>query len=279
MKKEGEKEKRKNKTSEKSFLDVKQSPIVDILKRIIASGFIKNATPISALMISSVGAGKTVNLIKFSENENIMGLSDVTPFGLVQLLPEIEAKHVKHLFIYDLVEPMSRSRSVVNNLIGFLNSLMEEGIFKISTGFMKVEKPVKLGLITCTTSSEMKDKRRGWLGIGFISRMLPISFDYTNSDIIQIMEDLAGQKVKDISYETMKVKEKAIQGNPEVFRKLIPYATQMTNDGEKPFRKLEQLKILLMSNALLRNDVKVTEEDFVWFKSIVKYLNYDLNTL
>lgn len=271
--------KKKKVIKEKNFIDEKSEPILDILKRVVASGFIKNARPISALLVAPVGSGKTTNLQKLSINGNIMGLSDITPYGLVKLLPEIRMKNIKHIIIYDLVEPMSRSRSVVNNLIGFLNSLIEEGIFKISTGFIEVKEPLKLGLITCTTDSELKDKRRGWLGIGFISRLLPISFNYASTDVIQILEDLATQEIKDINFEKLKLMEKDIQSNAMVFNQLIPYAQQMTGKEAMPFRKLEQLKILLMSNALLRGSKKVEQEDFNWFKKIVKYLNYDLNHL
>jgi len=275
------KKERKKKSIEKeiSFINQKSEPILEILKRIIASGFIKNAKPLSCLLVAPVGAGKTTNLIKLSANKNIMALSDITPYGLTKLLPEIRAKGIKHIIIYDLVEPMSRSRSVVNNLIGFLNSLIEEGIFKIQTGYIEVKEPIKLGLITCTTKSELIDKRRGWLGIGFISRLLPISFDFTSYDVIQILEDLACQKVGDITYEKLKLAEKSIKENNMVFKKLIPYATEMSNPEEKPFRKLEQLKILLMSNALIEGRKEVTERDFEWFKSIVNYINYNLNHL
>lgn len=270
---------KKSRKKESSFIDKKTKPILEILKRVVASGFVLNARPLSCLLVASVGAGKTTSLIKLSQNNNILALSDVTPYGLSKLLGEIRLKKVKHLIIYDLVQPMSRGRAVVNTLIGFLNSLIEEGIFKISTAFIEIKEPIRLGLITCTTDFEIKDKRRGWLNIGFISRMLPISYDYTSTDIIQILEDLAKQEIGDISYENLKVKEKEIRTPEKITSLLIPYAQEMTHNQEKPFRKLEQLKILLMSNALLRGDTKINMEDMEWFKSIVKYLNFDLNTL
>jgi len=198
---------------------------------------------------------------------------------LVKLLPEIKQNGVKHLVIYDLIEPMSRSRSCVNNLIGFLNSLMEEGIFKISTAFIEIKEPINLGLITCTTDSELKDKRRGWLGIGFVSRMIPISYDYTKEDVSLILKDLANQNVGSVSYETLSLEEKEIKGDSKVFNEMMEYSKLMTNEVEKPFRRLRQLKVLLMANALLRGDNKVKMQDVEWFKSIFKYLNYDLNKL
>lgn len=267
------------KTRTKTFIETKTEPIIEILKRIVASGFIKNAEPISALIVAPVGAGKTTGLKKISINKNILALSDVTPFGLTSLLSEIKTKGITHIIIFDLVEPMSRSRSVVNNLIGFLNSLIEEGIFRIKTGVMEIKEPIKMGIITCTTDKEIQDKRRGWLSIGFISRLIPISYTYTKTDVIQILEDLASQKVKGIDYENLKTKSKEIKENPSVFKLLIPYAENMAIDGAFPFRNLKQLQILLMSNALLRGSDRVEVVDFEWFKSISKYLNYNLNQL
>lgn len=270
---------KKEKKKEKIFIDEKMKPIIDILKRVVASGFIKNTEPLSCLIVAPVGAGKTTNLKKISLNKNILALSDITPYGLTMLLGEIKTKGITHLIIFDLIQPMSRSRSVVNNLIGFLNSLIEEGIFRIKTGVIEVKEPIKLGLITCTTDKEIQDKRRGWLSIGFISRLIPISFNYTQTDVIQILEDLANQKIKGVDYETLKLKSKEIKESPLIFNMLIPYAKEMAVDGAIPFRNLKQLQILLMANALLRGDTKVTKDDFEWFKSISKYLNYNLNQL
>jgi len=264
---------------EKTFIEKKTEPIIEILKRVVASGFIKNAEPVSAMIVAPVGAGKTTSLKKISINKNIMAFSDLTPFGLQKFLSEIKANKITHIIIFDLVQPMSRSRSVVNNLIGFLNSLIEEGIFRISTAYMEIKEPIKLGLITCTTDKEIKDKRRGWLSIGFISRLIPISFSFARTDVIQILEDLAEQKIKGISYEELKNKEKEIKENSQIFKLLIPYAEQMALNDAYPFRNLKQLQILLMSNSLLRGGTRVEKEDFEWFKSISKYLNYNLNQL
>lgn len=258
----------------------KLEPIIQILERIIASGFVKNGFPLSCIVVARVGAGKTVSVKKYIKNKNILGLSDITPYGLTKLLGEIKLNNVKHIIIFDMVEPMSRSRSCVNNLIGFLNSLIEEGIFRISTGFIEVKEPIKLGLITTTTPSELLDKRRGWLAIGFISRMLPISYEYSKIDVIQILESIAKSEIADVDYVTLKKKEKNIKTNPEIEKELIPYSQAIDKlDTALPFRRLKQLKVLLMANALLDNRNEVTLEDLNWFKGIAKHINLDFNVL
>lgn len=265
------------------MLDEKTRPVVEVLKRVVASGYVKNAYPLSCLLVAPVGAGKTSQLKKVMGN-GIMALSDVTPYGFAKLLPEIQAKSIKHVIIFDLVEPMSRSRSVVNSLIGFLNSLVEEGIFRISTGFIEIREPIKLGLITSTTRKELEDKRRGWLGMGFISRMLPVSWSFTQTDVIQILEALAKNEIPEIKVEEIKIRERVVKGNEAVFQKLIPYAQAIDSrfpspEAPLPFRRLNQLKIFLMANALLRGRTEVTEEDFQEFQTLTRWINLDFNPL
>jgi len=281
------------------MLDEKTRPIAQILKRVVASAYLRNSEtyPLSALLVAPVGAGKTTLIKKACWGNGVLGLSDCTPYGLAKLLPEIEAKGVKHIVIYDMVEPMSRSRVIVNPLIGFLNSLIEEGIFRVSTGFITIDKPIKLGLITSTTKKELFDKRRGWLSIGFISRMLPISWTFTDTDVIQILQALASGGLEGVNPEEIKLRARKVEGDPTIFQKLIPYAQAIEasanryltrgKEGELievkveayPFRRQKQLMIFLMSNALLRGSPKVEEKDFEEFQALVRWMNYDLNPL
>lgn len=263
------------------MIDEKTKPVVEILKRVVASGYVRNGYPLSAVLIGEVGIGKTTQLKKII-NDGIIALTDITPYGFSKLLPEIKAKNIKHIIIFDLVEPMSRSRSIVNNFIGFMNALIEEGVFRISTAFIEIKEPVKVGLITSTTRSEFLDKRRGWLGIGFISRLIPISYTFTSTDILQILESIANQKIQEIKPEVLRLKEKPIEENPQVFQLLIPYAEKI-DDGLPtkpiPFRRLKQLQILLMANALLDNRKRVEMKDFEWFKGVARWINFSFNPL
>lgn len=263
------------------LLDQKLEPVIEILRTVVASGYVRNAYPLSCLLVAPVGAGKTCSVKKIIGN-GILGLSDVTPYGLVKLLPEIRAKEIKHIVIFDLVQPFSRSRYIVNNLIGFLNSLIEEGIFRISTGFIEVREPIKLGLIAATTKRELLDKRRGWLGIGFISRMLPVSWSYSEFDVIQILQDLANNSIPQINPAEVKLRARNVKENPEIFQKLIPYAQAIDaheRDKPLPFRRLNQLKIFLMARALLNGRNQVTEEEFQEFVRLARWINYEFNPL
>jgi len=110
--------------------------------------------------------------------------------------------------------------------------------------------------------------------------MIPVSYCYTSADIIDILDKLAQDKIENIKPEALKVKSKAIEEAPQIFQRLIPYATSLA-DAERVygFRRLKQFEILLMSNALLNERTEVTEEDFEEVKSLFKWINLDFNPL
>jgi len=288
----------------------KLQPIIEILFRIHASGKVKtknedNKTvihPLSCLIMSNIGGGKTTLLKKVTEfNPNgILYTTDITPYGFSTIWNEHKEdfrKHkITHIIIPDLTTPFSRNSTIVNSFIGFMNALIEEGVTYIKTFYITITEPINIGLMTATTKSDFNLRKRGWLGIGFIQRLIPITFSYAKVDVIQILEDLAKGKIQPLQTQKLRGKQRFINSNPNIFSDLIPYAQQIDSiyetttfesrrgrqyhiDKPEPFRRQKQLETLLMANAYLRNDNKVTEQDFLWFKTYARWINYDFNPL
>jgi hypothetical protein len=177
-----------------------------------------------------------------------------------------------------------------------MNALIEEGVYRIQTFYITIEDKVKIGLITSTTTQDFISKRSEWLSIGFINRMIPISYSYTEVDRIEILKKIANQQIEDIKEEKLSVIAKEIKPNPEIFNELIPYAQTIDKEFSipiekkngtytktipkpEPFRRQKQLEILLMANALLNERDQVTQEDLEWFKSVARWINLDFNPL
>ena len=165
--------------------------IKEILKRVIISGYVTNAQPLSTILIAPAGAGKTATLKQFYINKNLLVATDITPYGFAQNFSEIKNKKVTHIIIPDLTQIFSRSDKIVNNTIGFLNALIEEGIYYIKTFYIELKEEIKLGLITSTTTADFFKRRKGWLGIGFLSRLLPITYQYATPTAIDILNKIA----------------------------------------------------------------------------------------
>jgi len=163
-----------------------------------------------------------------------------------------------------------------------MNCLIEEGIFRISTYAVTVEEEIKCGLVTSIAKEDFMSgyKRGSWSKMGFMSRMIPISYSYSQNDIIKITEKLY-KRLVETEIEELKLKEKSIEIEGNLANQLIPYSMQLAQSLKHvyPFRQQKQLIILAMSNALYNDRNKVTQEDIDWVKDAMKYINLDYNPL
>jgi len=178
--------------------------ILNLLELVVWSGYIKGEQPVSALVTAPVEAGKTDVIMKFAQNEGCIALTDVTAYGIMRDYGQaIINKKVRHLIIPDLVKPLSRGKDTVHSLIAFLNSLIEEGVYRISTYAERIGAPsvgadlqaqpipVKCGLIATLARGVLEDGRHHWSRMGFMSRLLPISYNYAVTTQMEIHKSIA----------------------------------------------------------------------------------------
>ena len=59
--------------------------IEEILIRVFASGYVKDAYPISAIIVAGIGAGKTMILKKYMKNKGVAFISDATAVSYTHL--------------------------------------------------------------------------------------------------------------------------------------------------------------------------------------------------
>jgi hypothetical protein len=97
---------------------------------------------------------------------------------------------------------MSRGKDTVHSLVAFLNALIEEGVVSISTyaehvGVQNqegtVQMPVRCGLLTTMARGVLHDGRHHWARMGFMSRLLPISYTYNASTQLDIHKSIANR--------------------------------------------------------------------------------------
>jgi hypothetical protein len=261
----------------------KTEPIEKILKLVILSGWIKNAETISCLIVCKVGGGKTSIVNKYIKTKKLLFITDTTAFGIInEFYPQLVKGEVNHIVIPDLISPLSRSQSTVNTFIAFMNNLIEEGVFRASTGTIRISEYARVGLISTIAKEDLFDKRHGWTRIGFLSRLIPISYEYSKSDAIDIITKLSHDDIERNTITDFKIPEKPVEikGDNVIFEKLVPFAVGLQEaEGVYGFRRIKQLKILTMANALLNGRDKVNEEDFLAVKELLNYINLDCNKL
>lgn len=269
---------------------IKVDKILEIVKIVLASGYLRGEKPLSLVLISDVESGKTQIIRKYClKTDGIMYTTDATAYGIIRdsnNLKDFEEGKYKHIVIPDLLTCMARRETTVNTLIHFMNSLIEEGVVNVSTFATKIKKEdkrkveVKVGLITSIAKIPFFEKKHRWSSVGFLSRVLPVSYSYTLPTRLEILEFVENQKHLEEALEKLKFNKKPRRVIlPYEYAKMLePYTLSVAKAQEiYGFRIQKQFQTMLKSIAYLRGSDVVETQDFDKFKEIVTYVNLDFN--
>lgn len=207
---------------------VKLDDLDDIIELALWSAYIKDEQPVSMLITANPEAGKTELVARYSENRGIMYVTDSTAHGIItSSLKDIVEGNLRHLVIPDFITPMSRKRDTANQFVAFLNGLLEEGIVRIETYATKetLDKPAKCGLITTLAKGVLTDRRHQWAKLGFMSRMLPVSYDYATRTILAIQDSIAKREYKGSNKRTLSLPDRDMEKN------CMDFALKSTSKG------------------------------------------------
>jgi hypothetical protein len=257
-----------------------------IIELVLWSGYIKNADPLSAIISSKVGAGKTEIIKQYSRCQGVRYYSEATAFGIkTTSLEDIELGKIRHILIGDLLTPLSKQKKTRDDFIAFLNTLIEEGVKSVHTFAQHWEGKefVKCGLITTIAEPDLLRKSRRWYEMGFLSRAIPLTYSYSNATRIKIYKHIAAsEEVRNTVSKTIWLPRIPIRVKPDLSLnlKLVELAME-TEKWEKVygFRRLEQLQTLLMANALRNGRTAVTNEDFEKILELSKYINLEFRAI
>jgi len=252
----------------------------DAIETVLCSGYIKNADPLSLIISSKVGAGKTEIIKQYRKCRGVLFLSEATAYGIKsRYLEDIERGKIRHIFVGDLLTPLSKQKKTRDDFVAFFNNLIEEGVGSIHTfaQHWDGQKFVKCGLITTITEPDLLRRSRRWNEMGLLSRAIPLTYGYSPSTKVKIYKHIANcDDIKDVPVKNFWLPKAPIRVKQDksLNLKLIELAME-TEKWEKVygFRRLEQLQTLLMANALKNYRTRVTEEDFDEIMELSKYIN------
>ena len=270
--------------------------IINLLELVVITGHIKGEQPVSVLLTAPPEAGKTTMVMKFVSNEGLVVLTDCTAYGIMRDYKEsITQGSVKHLVIPDLIRPMSRGKDTVHSLVAFLNALIEEGVISISTYAETVgvqnqrntatnQTPVRCGLITTMAQGILGDGRHHWARMGFMSRMLPISYTYNAGTQLNIHRSIADRAYLSDAQIQLNLPDEDVQiilQAPQT-NDLITLASQLNsitsaNNPERVygFRLQKHLQRLAMASALKNGRDIVNQEDVEYLSSLSCFINLE----
>ena len=161
-----------------------------------------------------------------------------------------------------------------------MNSFIEEGVVNMSTYAenLKINMEVKAGFITAIPPNPFHDKRRHWTDIGFMSRALPVSFDYQVSTRIKILDFIKNQEHLGQALETFNLPKetKSIGLSYKMAQRIEPYSMLLAAASKAyGFRYQRQLQTFAKAIALLQGKDQVDEECIREVERLANYINLD----
>lgn len=261
---------------------IKVEQLEKIVRVAIYSGRVANERPLSLLVVASVGAGKSDLLSKFNEKyvESVLYCTDITAFALHNKYgKKLKAGQIRHVVIPDLLTPLNKAKEQADHFITFINGMIEEGVARVESAKSSfiVQSPIRVGFITSLARKELKMRRDKWASVGFLSRMLPISFAYSIETVAEIFDSIT-----DRQYLTDRPSVVPLPPDTEIVLPknislaCIPLANQLKDSNDEyGFRRLKQIQTFLMGHALMNGRVIVEDADLEAFCEIVPFVGYD----
>ena len=266
---------------------VAQQELEEILRLILLSAYILGEKPLSAIIVANVEAGKTMMMERYRTNHGVLWQSDLTAYGLIIGYSEqLKAGLIRHIFCPDLLRVLAHKHETRQQTITFLNGLIEEGVGSMSIGpkIFRIMSPFCCGFVTAIPREVFMDERRNWSKIGFMSRMLPVSFDYSTETARQVMLSICSEDY--LRYMPIKVDvpqdsgghatQWAIHLPGHLSRALVPYSERLAKSEAQDrygFRSQKQLQRLLKASALERANEVVDEDDLARVIRLSRFLN------
>lgn len=290
----GKSDKNKAKNAQKEKM-LKLEKIERLVELALISGYIKNDNPLSLILIAEPETAKTKILSKF-DCKGTKIYADISQKEISKNLGVWQKENIHHIIIPDLTKVISHRLTTVDATISYFNALMEEGI-KESLYYgqsLTLPKPYNCGLLTAITTNMFYTKYKKWDSMGFLTRFLPVSYDYNKATISEIHNEIKNKNTFNESKKIKKYGQKYIE-IPEDIASMVNVKTQelaerisqqfikvkMQGGKEitirtviKGFRLHYRLRQLIRAIALSNNNDKVTWKDAEEFYSLIPYINF-----
>ncbi|MFC1967125.1 hypothetical protein ACFLV2_00555 [Chloroflexota bacterium] len=266
-----------------------------LLELVVFTGHIRGEQPVSVIVTAPPEAGKTDLVMKYSQSQGLVVLTDCTAYGIMRDYGNaIREGRVKHLLIPDLIKPMSRGKDTVHSLVAFFNSLIEEGVVSISTYAETIgiprqgiqpQIPVQCGLIATMAKGVLLDGRHHWSKMGFMSRLLPISYTYNANTQLGIHRAIANREYLIDEPTQLQLPDEAVEVNlpsPQA-ADLISLTAGLASIISSPnnpdrvygFRLQKHIQRLVMASALKDGRDIVTQADVDYVRSLSGCINLE----
>jgi hypothetical protein len=253
--------------------------LIKLVNLAILTGRVKNAKPISMLLIGDTETGKTQVLEVFMNLKPVIWANDLSAHVIVdEVAPQVE-KGKTHVLVPDLLKVLGHQKMVTKNTMTMLNAIMEEGLKNVMFYGTRKEfsQPVRCGVIAAITKDAYDAREKYWNSIGFVGRCIPVSFSYSEKTKLKIHQHIRkGFPAKMIQIITGR--PTSVEIPTRIAEKVQDLAIART-PFSTGFRLHKQLRSLIQAHALYRGRSKVKMEDFEETRRLSKFLNLNYSQI
>jgi hypothetical protein len=247
--------------------------LIKLVNLALLTGRVKNAKPVSMLLVGHTETGKTQILEVFMNLKSVIWANDLSAHVIVdEVAPEVENGKT-HILIPDLLKVLGHQKVVTRNTMTMLNSIMEEGLKNVMFYGTRKEfrQPVRCGVVAAITRDSYRSREKYWGSIGFVGRCIPVSFSYSKGTKLKIHEHIRrGFPPKMI--EIIKGRPTKVDIPSNIAEKVQNLAIART-PFSTGFRLHKQLRSLVQAHALYHGRSKVTVEDFEEIRRLSRFMN------
>lgn len=261
--------------------------IEHLVQLCIWSSYVKDERPVSMMLLSNVENGKTEILKKAQDIKGVLYLNDLTAWGLQhRYIKELANGTYNTIVIPDFITPLSKNADTADSLVTFLSGIIEEGTARIATYAtpdLGLAVPVRCNIITAIAKEFVQTRRAAWTKIGFMSRLLPVSYDYSVSTKDAIHRYIAHelyQKDPPFRLNLEAVQPTEVSMSQEFALEIMGLSLQVANElinsnVTSGFRLHRQLHALAKASALSRGNTTVDEIDIEIIRHHSNFINFN----
>lgn len=278
--------------------------LTDIVCLALCSAYVKGNRPLSLLIISDrPESGKTEIVKEFIGTPGIEFCTDVSSYGLRRDFPnKIARGEVRHIIIPELLQPLMKGKAQSQQFVQTLGTFMEDGVMGFHSGFLpsstlgeetNVNEIRTVGIIGCMPKyAYTASMKREWAMLGFLSRLLLVTYKYNDQAIQCILDNIRKGKY-------LKPKGRGLNLDGEMIDVSIPddvavkcelLGLEITkcareNNELYGFREIKHIRSLVMANVVydrVRDGVKRKDanmDDFNKIESLGYLFNEQFNAV
>lgn len=235
----------------------------------LLSGIVHSAKPLSAILISEPGQGKSTILRSLIGSVEIY--DDFTSEGVINLATSSDKRYI---VVSDLNKILDREKS--SNPLSVLLTITEEGFKGKITAREEIttNKPVVKGVLTGITIEVFEKLKEKFIRTGMFSRLIPICWKYNQTELEIITDSLLSNPEQPETFEIYvpeydELKPKVI---PEHLKPRIKRLLRFINLNPRVIRNLSLL-IRGISRYNSPNSDFVSDDDFNLLLSVIVFTN------